>query len=113
MRVRAVLAAMALTAAVAACGGSSSSPGASAAPPASSAPSSAAPASAAPSAAAPSAAAPSAAASGSVYVIKKGDTLYAIAQRYKVTLKALEDANPQLKDPNVLKIGDKINIPSH
>ncbi len=110
MRVRAALVAVALLATVTACGGSAASPSQ---PPASVAP--------AASFAVPSAAplptptpVPSVAPAtgGTTYTVKKGDTLWAIAQRHKITLKALQDANPQLKDPNVLKIGEKLTIPT-
>ena len=110
MRVRAALVAMALLATVTACGGSAASPSqpaASVAPAASFAVPSAAPLvtptpvpSVAP------------ATGGTTYTVKKGDTLWAIAQHFKITLKALQDANPQLKDPNVLKIGEKLTIPT-
>lgn len=45
------------------------------------------------------------------HVVKKGDTLYKLAKAWGVPLQALIDANPQLSDPNVLNIGDIINIP--
>ncbi len=110
MRVRAALVAVALLVTVAACGGSAASPSqpaASVAPAASFAAPSAAPPLATPTPV-PSVAP---ATGGTTYTVKKGDTLWAIAQRYKITLKALQDANPQLKDPNVLKIGEKLVIP--
>ena len=46
-----------------------------------------------------------------VYRIRSGDTLYRLAIRFKVKLDALIAANPQLADPNKLKIGERINIP--
>ena len=109
MRVRAALVAVALLATVTACGGSaasSSQPPTSVAPAASFAVPSAAPL---PTPTPVPSVAP--ATGGTTYTVKKGDTLWAIAQRYKITLKALQDANPQLKDPNVLKIGEKLTIP--
>lgn len=54
---------------------------------------------------------PLTASEGSDYVIKKGDTLGDVAKRNKVTLKALEAANPGL-DSRKLKIGQKIKIPA-
>ena len=45
------------------------------------------------------------------YVVRKGDTLTAIAKRLHVTLRALQAANPQVKDPTKLQIGDKLVIP--
>jgi 2',3'-cyclic-nucleotide 2'-phosphodiesterase/3'-nucleotidase len=56
-------------------------------------------------------AAPTAASGGQVYVVKSGDTLYAISTHFKVTIKAILAANPEIKDPNMLKIGQKIVIP--
>jgi morphogenetic protein associated with SpoVID len=50
-------------------------------------------------------------ASRTTYRVKKGDSLSAIAARYKVRLKTLEDANPQIKNPDVLKIGQILVIP--
>ena len=47
-----------------------------------------------------------------VYTVKSGDTLYAISIKYKVTVKAILAANPSIKDPNLLKIGQKIVIPT-
>jgi LysM repeat protein len=46
------------------------------------------------------------------YRIKKGDTLYAIAKRNKISLAVLLAANPQIKDPNKLKIGQLVYIPA-
>jgi hypothetical protein len=45
------------------------------------------------------------------YAVKSGDTLSGIAAKYKVTVDDLLAANPDLKDPNQLQIGDKIVIP--
>ena len=47
-----------------------------------------------------------------VYVVKKGDTLIAIANRFKITLKALRAANPEVTDPTKLQIGQKLVIPA-
>jgi LysM repeat protein len=46
-----------------------------------------------------------------VYVVKRGDTLYAIAKDNGITLKALMDANPEVTDPRKLRIGQKLKIP--
>lgn len=46
-----------------------------------------------------------------IYVVKKGDTLYAIAKANGITLKALMDANPEVTDPKLLRIGQKLKIP--
>lgn len=45
------------------------------------------------------------------YVIQKGDTFSALAAKFHVTVKALQEANPTL-NPTRLQIGQKINIPA-
>ena len=47
----------------------------------------------------------------STYTVKSGDTLSAIASRNHVSLAALEKANPQIKNPNSIYVGEKVNIP--
>lgn len=46
-----------------------------------------------------------------IHIVKKGDTLYFLAQKYDIPLQKLIDANPDLKDPNQLDVGMKIKIP--
>ena len=46
-----------------------------------------------------------------IYTVKKGDTLWGIARRYGVALTALIAANPQIKNPNLIYPGDRVNIP--
>lgn len=46
------------------------------------------------------------------YTIKAGDTLSKIASRNGTTLAALLQANPQIKDPNKIKVGDELNLPN-
>jgi len=46
-----------------------------------------------------------------VYKVKAGDTLGKIAQSYKITLKELLAENPQIKNPDVIHVGDLIRIP--
>ena len=48
---------------------------------------------------------------GGVYTVKKGDTLWGIAQRWGVSLQALIAANPGIKNPNLIYPGDKVVIP--
>lgn len=57
----------------------------------------------------PGGAAPSAAAT--VYTVKSGDTLWAISRRYGVSLDALTNANPAIKNPNLIHVGDEVVIP--
>src|SRR6185503_2539819 len=45
------------------------------------------------------------------YTVKPGDTLSKVAVRNGVTLAQLLQANPQVKDPNRIKVGDVINLP--
>lgn len=54
----------------------------------------------------------SSAPAATAYKIKKGDTLYAIARRNGISLDILLAANPQIKNPNTLKIGQVIYIPA-
>ncbi len=44
------------------------------------------------------------------HVVGRGHTLQAIANRYHVSVKAIEEANPSI-DPRHLKIGDTLTIP--
>lgn len=43
--------------------------------------------------------------------MKKGDTLWGIAQRWGVSLQDLIAANPGIKNPNLIYPGDKVVIP--
>ncbi len=49
-------------------------------------------------------------AAGSEYVVVKGDSLWKIAKKNGVTVKAIEAANPGI-DPARLKVGQKLTIP--
>lgn len=46
-----------------------------------------------------------------IHVVKEGDTLYKLSQKYGVDLEKLKEANPQLQDPDQIDIGMKIKIP--
>jgi len=46
-----------------------------------------------------------------VYTVASGDTMSKIAKRYGVTIDAILHANPKIKDPNKIKVGDRITIP--
>ena len=45
------------------------------------------------------------------YLVKVGDTLSGIAKKNGVTLASLKSANPQIKNPNYIRIWQKINLP--
>lgn len=45
------------------------------------------------------------------YKVKKGDNLTQIAREKGITLEKLIEANPQVKDPNLIFPGEKLNIP--
>ena len=47
---------------------------------------------------------------GTIYTVRAGDTLFAIAQRFNTTIQAIINANPGI-DPNRLFIGQRICIP--
>ncbi len=46
-----------------------------------------------------------------LYTIKKGDTLQRIADTHGLTLEQLRAANPTIKDPNKIIVGQQITIP--
>jgi LysM repeat protein len=46
------------------------------------------------------------------YTVKPGDSLSIIANRFGVSLIALEEDNPQITDPRLIFSGEVINIPS-
>ena len=46
-----------------------------------------------------------------IYVVKSGDTLYAIARRYAVPLEEIVQAN-QLRNPALLSVGQALVIPT-
>ncbi len=48
---------------------------------------------------------------GFLYVVRAGDTLFNLAQRFGVSLDDLIRANPQLTDPSRLQVGQTICIP--
>lgn len=45
------------------------------------------------------------------YLIKKGDTLYSLAKKYKTTVERLIKLNPQIKDGETIKINHKYRVP--
>jgi LysM repeat protein len=50
-------------------------------------------------------------ASGQTYYVQKGDTLRNIASRMSTTVDVLLQANPQIKNQNLIYVGQAINIP--
>ncbi|MEJ2707055.1 MAG: LysM peptidoglycan-binding domain-containing protein [Anaerolineales bacterium] len=46
-----------------------------------------------------------------VYVVQRGDTLSQIASRYHVSLSTLEQANPNISNPNLIFPGEQITVP--
>lgn len=44
------------------------------------------------------------------YTVVKGDTLYGIAKKCKMTIKELLAANPQIKNQNKINVGQVINV---
>lgn len=46
------------------------------------------------------------------YIVVAGDTMYKIAERFNISLSSLIKANPQITNPNIIEIGEVINIPS-
>jgi len=48
---------------------------------------------------------------GQVYYAQRGDTLRKIAARYGTTVDAILKVNPQIKNPNIIYVGQAITIP--
>ena len=46
------------------------------------------------------------------YTVQKGDAMWRIAEKYGVSTSALIEANPQIANPSLIYVGQKINIPS-
>lgn len=47
-----------------------------------------------------------------VYTVRSGDSMWKIAVKYEVGLKELITANPQISNPALIYVGQKVNIPS-
>lgn len=45
------------------------------------------------------------------YSVVSGDTLWGISRRYNVKLESLLRANPGIKNPNLIRVGEKVVIP--
>ncbi len=46
-----------------------------------------------------------------IYTVQRGDTLWKIAQMYKVGISEIIDANPQFKNPDMIFPGQKVTVP--
>jgi len=46
------------------------------------------------------------------YQVKPGDTLTALAKQYKTTVNDFVRANPTITNPNIIRAGESINVPS-
>ena len=44
------------------------------------------------------------------YTVKKGDTLGTVARKYNISLNKLLGLNPDIKNPNLIHVGDKIRV---
>ncbi|MGM0879969.1 MAG: LysM peptidoglycan-binding domain-containing protein, partial [Bacillota bacterium] len=47
-----------------------------------------------------------------IHMVKKGDTLYFIAQKYNVSLEEILKLNPGITNPDAIDVGMKLKIPS-
>ena len=47
-----------------------------------------------------------------IHIVKQGDTLYALSQKYGVPMQKIMEANPQISNPEMLEVGGKVKIPS-
>jgi len=45
------------------------------------------------------------------YTVVEGDSLSAIAYKFNITLQELEAANPEITNPDDIKVGQVLNIP--
>ncbi len=50
-------------------------------------------------------------AQATTYTVAKGDSLWKIAVKYEIGISELIKANPQIKNPGMINVGQKINIP--
>jgi LysM repeat protein len=54
---------------------------------------------------------PPACAGGTIVTVAAGDTMTAIARRFGVGLQAMIAANPQVSDPNLIAVGQRLCVP--
>lgn len=50
-------------------------------------------------------------AQGTTYTVVRGDSLWKIAVKYEIGVSELIKANPQFSNPNMIYVGQKVNIP--
>lgn len=48
--------------------------------------------------------------SSKTYTVKSGDTLWGIAKKYDITLNQIIALNPQIKNPNLISVGQVVNV---
>jgi LysM repeat protein len=48
---------------------------------------------------------------GGNYTVRSGDTMSGIAARYGMSLSSFEAANPQVHNPNLIYVGERLNVP--
>lgn len=47
-----------------------------------------------------------------IHIVKKGDSMYSLSKKYNVELDKLISMNPQITNPDVLNVGEKVKIPT-
>ncbi|MCD1258229.1 LysM peptidoglycan-binding domain-containing protein [Paenibacillus athensensis] len=47
-----------------------------------------------------------------IHMVKQGDTLYGLGEKYRVSVEQIIALNPQIADPNRVELGTKVKIPS-
>ena len=45
-----------------------------------------------------------------MYRVEQGDTLWEIARRFGLSLETLIALNPQIKNPNLIHVGDEVRV---
>lgn len=45
-----------------------------------------------------------------IHTVVKGDTLWALAKQYGVTLERILQLNPQIKNPNLIRVGQEVRV---
>ena len=53
---------------------------------------------------------PKPAAQASYHRVVKGDTLWTLSRRYGLSLTALVALNPQIKNPNLIRVGEEVRV---